>query len=141
MFSSHLDILAQQEGKPVAVNYLAPAVQAMITIRQADTQTCLIDIHGKITALSENMLIDAYTRASAAGAQTIILNFARLEYMSSYGLNQLIAILGRIRRQQQRLLVFGLSPHYRKILRITGLDQFMSLYDCEAEALAAARAY
>lgn len=137
MLSSHMNILARQEPETRAVKYLRPETQATITIRQMDTRICLIDIQSELLPLSENVLMDAHTQASAAGAQIIILNFVGLEYMSSCSLSQLVVMLGQIRRRQQHLLVFGLNPHYRKIFEMTGLDQLIGLYNSEAEALAA----
>jgi anti-anti-sigma factor len=132
-----MNILARQEPETRAVKYLRPETQATITIRQMDTRICLIDIQSELLPLSENVLMDAHTQASAAGAQIIILNFVGLEYMSSCSLSQLVVMLGQIRRRQQHLLVFGLNPHYRKIFEMTGLDQLIGLYNSEAEALAA----
>ena len=43
----------------------------------------MIDITGDVTAASEDVLMDAYARASEDGVRAIVLNFGGLEYMNS----------------------------------------------------------
>ena len=100
----------------------------------------IIDIHGDITAASEDVLMEAYNEASSDGARTIALNFSGLEYMNSGGIGLLVTLLVRANRQRQRLLAFGLTDHYREIFELTRLDEAISIYPDEQEALAAAGA-
>ena len=100
----------------------------------------IIDIRGDITAASEDVLMEAYTQASADSVRTIALNFSGLEYMNSGGIGLLVTLLVRANRQRQRLLAFGLSDHYREIFELTRLDEAIAIYQSEEEALAAAGA-
>ena len=100
----------------------------------------IVDIKGEITAASEDVLMYAYNAASEDGARSIVLNFSDLEYMNSGGIGLLVTLLVRANRQRQRLLAFGLSEHYREILALTRLDEAISIYDSEDEALAASGA-
>jgi anti-sigma B factor antagonist len=100
----------------------------------------ILDIKGDITAASEDVLMDAYNDASSEGARTIALNFSGLEYMNSGGIGLLVTLLVRANRQRQRLLAFGLTEHYREIFELTRLDEAISIYPDEQEALAAAGA-
>ena len=102
-------------------------------------QTRVIDIQGDITAASEDVLMEAYTRASEDGVQAIVLGFTGLDYMNSGGIGLLVTLLVRAQRQHQRVLAFGLSEHYRQIFELTRLDEAMSIHDSEDEALAAAK--
>ena len=113
---------------------------ATMTVRKANELVSIIDIHGDINALAENALMDAYTQASTGGVQTIILNFTELDYMNSSGISLLVVLLVRMRRQQQRLLAFGLSEHYRHILELTRLDEVIAIYETEIDALTATQA-
>jgi anti-sigma B factor antagonist len=100
----------------------------------------IVDIKGEITAASEDVLMGAYSDASADGARTIALNFGGLEYMNSGGIGLLVTLLVRANRQRQRLLAFGLTEHYREIFELTRLDEAIAIYPDEQEALAAAGA-
>lgn len=108
-----------------------------MNVRSAGDQISIVDIEGEVTGFAEEELMDAYTQASSEDAHTIILNFNDLDYMNSSGIGLLVTLLIRAQRQQQRLLAFGLSDHYRQIFELTRLDDAIPVYDTEAEALAA----
>ena len=114
-----------------------PQAKVSMNVRKINEKASIIDIEGEITAFAENVLMDAYTEASAGGTRAIILNFSNMEYMNSSGIGLLVTLLIRINRQKQRLLTFGLSDHYRHIFELTRLDDAIGIYTTEAEALAA----
>ena len=97
----------------------------------------VVDIHGEVTAASEDLLMQAY--AEAADARAIVLNFSSLSYMNSGGIGLLVTLLVRAQRQRQRVLAFGLSDHYRQIFELTRLDEAVGIHDSEEEALEEAR--
>ena len=107
-------------------------------VREVAPAVNVIEIGGEITRDSEQALQDAYQRASD-GARTIILAFDGLEYMNSSGIGLLVTMLVRAKRNRQRVLAFGLTDHYRQIFELTRLDEVISIYDSEDDAIAAAR--
>ena len=109
----------------------------LMEVRRAGDDTGVIEIRGDITAASEDALMDAYTAASEHGARAILLDFSALEYMNSGGIGLLVTLLVRANRLKQRLLACGLNDHYRQIFELTRLDEAISIFSNEAEALAA----
>lgn len=108
-----------------------------MSVRKAGSSTSIIDIHGEINASAEPVLMDAYNQACADGARNIMLNFTDLQYMNSSGIGLLVTLLIRVRRQNQRLMAFGLNDHYRQIFELTRLNEAILIYGDEAEALKA----
>lgn len=108
-----------------------------VQIRKAGDSACIIDVGGDLTAFAEDTLMAAYNRACIA-VPIVILNFVRLEYMSSSGIGLLVTLLIRAQRSQQRLFACGLSQHYTNIFELTRLNEAIILYPTEAEALSAA---
>ena len=111
-----------------------------MNVRHVDDVTSVIEIRGDVTAASEDPLMEAYGRATDAGSRAILLDFSGLEYMNSGGIGLLVTLLVRANRLKQRLLACGLSEHYRQILELTRLDEAISIYANEADALAAVAA-
>lgn len=107
-------------------------------VRDAGGHARLIAIEGDITAASEDVLMDAYTRACEPGVRSIVLSFEGLDYMNSGGIGLLVTLLVRAQRQRQRVLAFGLSDHYTQIFELTRLDEAVSIHGTEHDALAAA---
>ena len=117
-----------------------PQAQVKMNVRKVGEKVCVIDIEGELTAFSEDVLMDAYNQASDREARAIVLNFESLEYMNSSGIGLLVTLLIRVNREKQRLLTYGLTEHYRNIFQITRLDDAISIFDSEDEAVRAANA-
>ena len=115
-----------------------PEAATTFGVREVSERARAIDIEGDITAQSEEVLMDAYARASGDGVTAIVLNFSALDYMNSGGIGLLVTLLVRAQRAGQRLMAVGLSEHYRQILSLTRLDEAIEIHDTEAAAVAAA---
>ncbi len=116
-----------------------PEAATRFEVRELSERASVIDITGDITASSEDVLMDAYGRASEPAVKAIVLNFVGLDYMNSGGIGLLVTLLVRAQRQHQRVLAYGLSAHYRQIFELTRLDDAVGIHDDEAAALEAAR--
>jgi anti-sigma B factor antagonist len=116
-----------------------PEAATTFEVREVSDTARVIEIKGDITAASEDVLMDAYGRASGPGVRAIVLSFAGLDYMNSGGIGLLVTLLVRAQRQRQRVLAFGLSDHYRQIFELTRLDEAVGIHDNEQAAMEAAR--
>jgi anti-sigma B factor antagonist len=114
-----------------------PEAATTFDVREVADAARLIEVKGEITAQSEDVLMDAYGRASGHGVKAIILDFGGLDYMNSGGIGLLVTLLVRAQRQHQRVLAYGLSDHYCQIFELTRLDEAIGIYDSEADAVAA----
>ena len=112
--------------------------EGAMTVRLVGAGTGVIEISGDLTAASEDALMDAYGEVAEGDTQTVVLDFSGLEYMNSGGIGLLVTLLVRANRSGQKLLACGLDDHYKQILELTRLDEAITIYDDEAEALAAA---
>lgn len=109
-----------------------------MNVRKVSGSACVLDIHGEINAAAEPALMDAYNKACAHGSKNILMNFTDLEYMNSSGIGLIVTLLIRVRRQNQRLMAYGLNEHYRQIFELTRLNEAITIYDDETQALRAA---
>jgi anti-sigma B factor antagonist len=107
------------------------------TVRRVSAAVSVIDIHGDITAQSEETLMTAYSQANDKGAKVIVLNFEGLDYMNSSGIGLLVTMLIRVQREKQQLLAYGLSEHYQQIFELTRLNEAIGIYGNEVAALTA----
>lgn len=107
-------------------------------VRQMSDGVSVIDIQGEVNGFAEDILMEAYNQANDNKAKSIVLNFSGLDYMNSSGIGLLVTLLIRTQRQKQRLLAYGLSEHYQQIFELTRLNEAITIYNGEGEALAAA---
>ena len=111
-----------------------PEAATTFDVREIST-TGVIDIKGDITAHSEDVLMDAYNRASGENVKAIVLNFSALDYMNSGGIGLLVTLLVRAQRHHQHVLAYGLSDHYRQIFELTRLDEAVAIHNTETDTL------
>jgi anti-sigma B factor antagonist len=102
-----------------------------------NNQTGIIDIIGEMSGAAEEELMKAFNSVTDNGAKVILLNFSGLEYMNSSGIGLLVTLLIRANRNKQKLLACGLSQHYQEIFVLTRLNEAITIYDTEAQALVA----
>jgi len=69
----------------------------------------------------------AYSEAAAAGAVSLILDFAAVPYINSTGIALIVGLLGRARAAAVPVTARGLTDHYREIFEITRLSDFMTI--------------
>jgi len=75
-----------------------------------------------------------------AGAVRLVLNLARLEYVSSAGLRVFLATAKKLSRQNGKLVLCEMQPGVREIFEISGLLTVLPVGATEAEAQALAKA-
>jgi anti-sigma B factor antagonist len=115
-----------------------PDANIELNVRNANEQASIIDVKGDLNGYAEEAFMDAFTQACQNGVRNIIINFEGLEYMNSSGIGVLVTMLIRVRRQNQRLLAYGLKEHYEQIFGLTRLNEAIMLFPNEVEAVAAA---
>jgi anti-sigma B factor antagonist len=101
------------------------------------SNACIIEIRGDVTGFAEETLMTAYAEATRDNPQAVILDFTQLDYMNSTGIGLLVTLLIRAQRQEQRLMAYGLSSHYKQIFDLTRLNEAIGIYENEAAAMAA----
>ncbi len=115
----------------------APTLEA--TVRQAPgaPDLTIVDMRGEINSAAEGELRAAYAQVARYNPSVILLNLADVTYINSTGIALIVGLLGQARRDNRRLAVCGLSPHYVEIFSITRLVDYMTIYPDVSSALAA----
>ena len=104
-------------------------------VRQQQPRVAIIEMRGEIDGGAEATLNSAFAAATSHGAETILLNFAGVDYINSTGIALIVGLLGQARAARINLITCGLSDHYIEIFRITRLADFMTVFIDEAAAL------
>lgn len=111
-----------------------PASQLDTRVRR-QPGLALIDLNGEIDAAAEEHLNDAYAEATAGATETVLLNFAGVDYINSTGIALIVGLLAQARRDRIDVTACGLADHYREIFEITRLSDFMQIFPDEASAV------
>ena len=107
------------------------------TVREREG-VVVIDLAGDLNSSAEDALHAAYAQATSSGADSVVLNFERAEYINSTGIALIVGLLAQARANQVQVAAFGLTDHYREIFEITRLADFMTITDDEDRAVSGA---
>ena len=95
----------------------------------------VLELDGHL-ALEANAQFRAYvTAAIEAGARKLIVNMARVEYMDSCGLGELIACYTSLQKVSGRIRLLYLNQRLQHLLTITKLYTVFETFDSEAAAV------
>lgn len=109
--------------------------QAEAIVRR-ENGSAIIDLAGDINGFAEAVLNAAYDEAGQLNSEALVLNFGNVDYINSTGIALIVSILGKARKDQRKVVVYGLSEHYLEIFEITRLSDFMEIVADERAALA-----
>jgi anti-anti-sigma factor len=95
----------------------------------------VLELAGEIDAFADDALDAAYAEAAAMRPHSLLLNFARVDYINSTGIALIVAVLAQTRRDHVVLQACCLSEHYEEMFRITRLSDFIAVFADEDSAL------
>lgn len=68
--------------------------------------------------------------------QHTVLDIADVDYISSLGIGQLVAVATSLRRSKKKIAIVGAQPMVAGMLRATRVDSVMPLFDTVEQAVA-----
>ncbi len=95
----------------------------------------IVRIEGELNTLTSPDAEAQLTLLIDAGATKVVVNFERLDYISSAGLYILLATAKQLRVSGGELRVCSLSDLVQEVFHISGFDSIVSVSKNEAEAL------
>ena len=100
-----------------------------VVILDMNGRLCLLDValHEHISELLEE------------GHRAFVLNLAKVPYVDSFGLGQLITIWTSVRSRCGQLILLRPTDHVQELLRITKLNTIFHISGEEAQAVKSAR--
>jgi anti-anti-sigma factor len=107
----------------------------MNIIERTINDVTVLDIEGNL-ALNENAWFSKHgAGAIDAGVHKLIVNLARVKYMDSRGLGELISCYTALRRVNGHVKLLHLNNRLQYLLAITNLDSVFETFDSEPAAV------
>ncbi len=95
----------------------------------------IVQIAGKLDTQTSPDAEARLTQLIEAGANRIVVNLERLEYISSAGLRILLAAAKQLQGSGGELRVCSLNSIVQEVFEISGFDSILSVSKSELEAL------
>ncbi len=94
----------------------------------------LLCIDGSIDSVSSDELKNNLLKLLSEGEKFFILDFSRVNYISSSGLGSLVVAAKMLTIRKGFLAVCSLNDHVKKVFDIVRLDNFINVYETLQEA-------
>ncbi|MCB1170710.1 MAG: STAS domain-containing protein [Leptospiraceae bacterium] len=98
----------------------------------------VLHIKGEFTQDMEKDLEQHYLTIPEARRNRVVLDFTDTRYINSSGIAILIALITRATDESSSLEFAGLSAHFRKVMEIVGLDDFVKMHEKLEDAVGSA---
>ncbi|MBE2270389.1 MAG: STAS domain-containing protein [Anaerolinea sp.] len=109
---------------------------ALKVVTRSAASASVIELHGDVNSDGDAAIKGAYRDAVTGGATTILFNLSKTEYINTSGISVLIAIVMEAKKAGQKILVCGVSPHYKKVFDLVRFSVYVTMFDTEDAALA-----
>ena len=99
--------------------------------------TLVISPVGRFDSTTSDAL-DAHVKPiSSSGAPTLVVDFSRVDYISSAGLRVMLTLAKRIRERQGKLALCGMNDGVRQVFELAGFLPLFAIESSRDEALQA----
>jgi anti-sigma B factor antagonist len=99
-------------------------------------QVCVVSVTGRLDAYASGEVERKLDSLITANHGQLVVDFSKLEYISSSGLRVLLAALKKVRKVPNGdLRLSGLQPYVKEVFDISGFTQLFKLFAGEDEAV------
>jgi anti-sigma B factor antagonist len=107
-----------------------------IEVQRTSADVAKVVLSGRLDFASAQA-IDGPLNELAASSQAMVIDLSAVEFIASLGLRTLIKCAKVINRNQGRLALLSPRPIVAEIIRISGIEDIIPVFQSEAEAVAA----
>lgn len=92
-----------------------------------------ISLRGRMDAVSSPDFDHAIEELMSGGENEFLVEFSQLEYISSAGLQSLLAAAKRLEQQQGKITLSGLKGAVREVFEMSGFDTLFPILELERD--------
>ncbi|MCC5813234.1 MAG: STAS domain-containing protein [Leptospira sp.] len=95
----------------------------------------ILHITGEITSEADDEIMNAYNSVPEGSRTRVLINFSETSYINSAGIATLISLITKASENSGKIEFAGLNSHFRKVMDIVGLTDFVLIHDSLEKAL------
>lgn len=97
----------------------------------------IIRIEGRLDAASAPILENKLSEIIDGGKKLMVLDFAKVDYLSSAGMRLLLSTTKKLKAEGGKLHFCSISEEVMEIIKMAGFERILSIFPTEQEALKA----
>lgn len=102
---------------------------------EKDGSVPVIYIAGEITSEADEDIVNSYNSIPSDKRSRIIIDFTKTAYINSAGIATLISLITKASENHGKIEFAGLNSHFRKVMDIVGLTDFVIIHESVEQAL------
>lgn len=106
-----------------------------LQVVRADDEITHLTLVGRLDIGGVAEIESQFLETAAGRKKPLLMDFSQVTFLTSMGLRMLLAAAKVLEADKIPMVVFQPDPKVEKVLRIGGLDQFMTIEQDEATAL------
>ena len=95
----------------------------------------ILHLDGRLDAVSSPILEETIAECTQKAPRSILLDFSRVEYLSSAGLRVLLSNSKKMKASGGSLVIFGMTDEVMEIIKMAGFEKVLTLATSESDAL------
>lgn len=115
---------------------LFTAAESALKTFRLEPNICLIELPPELNFPDETALLRLSAPSPGFPPGYLLLDFQSVRYINGLGASMLVKLTTLAGRRNQKSLACAVNPHYRDVLKVTGLDSVIAVFDTRATALA-----
>ena len=101
----------------------------------SESGIAIVTVTGSVDSADSGALLSFFNDLIDNGQTSLVVDLSRMDFIVSMGLGVLVQTFTRLRRLGGFLRLAGTQPLILQIIKTTGLDRLLPLYDSVAEAV------
>lgn len=111
-------------------------MSAGINIQIEDDQgASIVRLEGRMDATSAPLLEKKLTELISKGKMRLVLDFAKVDYLSSAGMRLLLSTTKKLKEDEGGLHLCSVSEEVMEIIKMAGFERIIRIFPTEQEAL------
>jgi anti-anti-sigma factor len=95
----------------------------------------ILRIDGRLDAATAPILERKIEHLIGEGHHSLLLDFTRVDYLSSAGMRVLLSATKKLKAQKGALVLFSVNDEVGEIIKMAGFDKILPICSSEKEAL------
>ncbi len=111
-------------------------MSANLKITQDESnEKCIFRIEGRLDASSSVQLESVMNKTLEKDCLGIILDFSKVEYLSSAGMRLLLSFTKKLAAKGGKLVIFAVHEEVMEIIKMAGFEKILCIYPTQQKAV------
>ncbi|MBI2470808.1 MAG: STAS domain-containing protein [Planctomycetes bacterium] len=95
----------------------------------------ILELKGNLNVMTTNLLEEKFTALIEHGERLLVVDFSRLDYISSAGLRVFLIAAKKLKNVNGKIALSSLKPQIKEVFDIAGFSSIFSIFNSQEDAV------